>query len=146
MRKGRFGIGTDSNIQIDAPAELRQLEYSQRLKHRGRNVMTTIEGQSTGRSLYDAALAGGTQALGRKIGALAQGYRADIVVLDAEHPDLAGVRGDDMILDIYIFSAGRALIDRTIVGGVDVVKEGRHRSREAITRRYRQVVSRLSNA
>src|SRR5262245_2709751 len=26
---GRFGIGTDSNIQIDAAAELRQLEYSQ---------------------------------------------------------------------------------------------------------------------
>jgi hypothetical protein len=27
---GRFGIGTDSNIQIDAAAELRQLEYGQR--------------------------------------------------------------------------------------------------------------------
>ena len=144
--RGRFGIGTDSNIQIDAPAELRQLEYSQRLKHRGRNVMTTVEGQSTGRSLYDAALTGGTQALGRKIGALAPGHRADIVVLDADHPDLAGVRGDDMILDIYVFSAGRALIDKTIVGGIDVVKEGRHRSRDGIARRYRQVVSRLSNA
>ncbi len=42
---GRFGIGTDSNIQIDAPAELRQLEYSQRLKTRARNVMTVTEGE-----------------------------------------------------------------------------------------------------
>ena len=36
----RFGIGTDSNIQIDAAAELRQLEYGQRLARRARNVMT----------------------------------------------------------------------------------------------------------
>ena len=70
---GRFGIGTDSNIQIDAPAELRQLEYSQRLKHRARNVMTTEEGESTGRSLYTRALAGGAQALGQPIGAIGAG-------------------------------------------------------------------------
>ncbi len=37
---GTFGIGTDSNIQIDAAAELRQLEYGQRLARRARNVMT----------------------------------------------------------------------------------------------------------
>ena len=143
--QGRFGIGTDSNIQIDAPAELRQLEYSQRLKHQARNVMTRVEGESTGRSLYTSGLAGGAQALGRNIGALALGHRADIVVLDAGHPDLAGAR-DDMVLDIYVFTAGRGLIDTVIAGGIDVVSDGRHRSREAIARRYRQVVSRLSNA
>ncbi len=36
---GRFGVGTDSNIQIDAAAELRQLEYGQRLSSRARNVL-----------------------------------------------------------------------------------------------------------
>ena len=55
---GRFGIGTDSNIQIDAAAELRQLEYGQRLARRARNVMTLAEGESTGRRLYATALAG----------------------------------------------------------------------------------------
>jgi len=30
---GICGVGTDSNIQIDAVAELRQLEYSQRLNY-----------------------------------------------------------------------------------------------------------------
>ncbi|WP_086087118.1 formimidoylglutamate deiminase [Pseudorhodoplanes sinuspersici] len=143
--QGRFGVGTDSNIQIDAPAELRQLEYSQRLKHRGRNIMTQLEGQSTGRCLYTTALAGGAQALGRKIGALAPGRRADIVILNADHPDLAGAR-DDMVLDVYVFSAGRSLVNKVMAGGVDVVSDGRHRAREAIARRYRQVVSRLSNA
>jgi len=65
---GRFGIGTDSNIEIDAAAELRQLEYSQRLRHRARNVLAWREGCSVGRLLYDGALAGGAQALGRAIG------------------------------------------------------------------------------
>jgi formimidoylglutamate deiminase len=81
---GRFGIGTDSNIQIDAAAELRQLEYGQRLAHRRRNMMATLEGESTGRRLFTTALAGGTQALGRPAGAIEPGRRADIVVLDTK--------------------------------------------------------------
>jgi len=44
---GRFGVGTDSNIQIGAVDELRLLEYAQRLKHRTRNVVAH-EGESTG--------------------------------------------------------------------------------------------------
>src|SRR6516165_12398301 len=38
-RGGRIGIGSDSNIQLDAAAELRTLEYSQRLARRARNVL-----------------------------------------------------------------------------------------------------------
>ncbi|MFN3350357.1 formimidoylglutamate deiminase [Pseudorhodoplanes sp.] len=142
--QGRFGIGSDSNIQIDAPAELRQLEYSQRLKARARNVMTETEGESTGRSLYARALAGGAQALGQRIGAIAPGHRADIVVLDADHPDLAGA-GGDMVLDVLMFSAGRALIRTVMTGGKPVVRDGRHFAREAIAQKYRSTVSRLAN-
>jgi formimidoylglutamate deiminase len=141
---GRFGIGTDSNIQIDAPAELRQLEYSQRLKSRARNVMTTTEGESTGRSLYTRALAGGAQALGQPIGAIKPGRRADIVVLDADHPDLAGASSNDMILDILIFSTGRDLIRTVMAGGKPVVRESRHHARDAIAQEYRATVSRLA--
>lgn len=36
---GRFGVGSDSNVLIGLPDELRQLEYSQRLLHRARNVL-----------------------------------------------------------------------------------------------------------
>jgi formiminoglutamate deiminase len=141
---GRFGIGTDSNIQIDAPAELRQLEYSQRLKARARNVMTTQEGESTGRSLFTRALAGGAQALAQPIGALSAGHRADIVVLNADHPDLAGATSDDMVLDILIFSAGRDLIRTVLAGGKTVVREGRHHARDAIAQKYRSTVSQLA--
>ena len=88
--RGRFGIGSDSNIELDAAAELRQLEYNQRLRQRARNVLALREGESVGRRLYADALAGGAQALGRAIGSIKPGQRADIVVLDADHPDLAG--------------------------------------------------------
>ena len=61
---GRFGVGSDSNVRISAADELRTLEYGQRLIHRQRNVLGDA-GQSTGRRLFDAALAGGAQAVGR---------------------------------------------------------------------------------
>jgi formimidoylglutamate deiminase len=141
---GRFGVGSDSNITIEAPAELRQLEYSQRLLRHARNVLAAQEGESTGRRLYDGSLAGGAQALGRRIGALEPGRRADIVVLNAEHPDLTG-RRDDAWLDAYVFVAGAKLVRTVLVGGATVVSDGRHRARPAIEQRYRKAVTRLVN-
>jgi formimidoylglutamate deiminase len=140
---GRFGIGSDSNIQIDAAAELRQLEYAQRLARRQRNVMTLREGESTGRRLLGTALAGGAQALQRPIGALASGLRADIVLLDADHPDLAARRHDQW-LDAWIFVAGRATVKAVLVGGEAVVDAGRHRIRPQIEARYKEVIAGLA--
>ena len=137
---GRYGIGSDSNIELDAPAELKLLEYSQRLRDRGRNLLAPAEGASTGRALYTSALAGGSQALGRRIGALEAGYRADIVVLDGKHPDLATAKGDRW-LDAYIFVAGKAAIDTVIIGGEVLVEGGRHRARDALAARYRAALA-----
>src|SRR5215218_9413117 len=139
---GLFGVGSDSNVEISAPGELKQFEYSQRLKHRARNVLAAREGQSTGRSLYDNALKGGARALGRRVGAIAAGQRADLVVLDAGHPDLAAVSGDRWI-DAYIFVAGNAAIDAVIVAGKTLVKQGRHLHREAIGARYARAMARI---
>jgi formimidoylglutamate deiminase len=137
---GAFGTGSDSNIEISASAELKMFEYSQRLKHRARNVLAQSEGQSTGRSLYDGALKGGARALGRKIGAIEVGHRADLVILDQAHADLAALSGD-RLLDSYIFVAGKAAIDTVIVGGKLVVSGGRHRNRNAISARYKNAIS-----
>jgi formimidoylglutamate deiminase len=141
---GRFGIGTDSNIEIDAAAELRKLEYNQRLRHRARNVLAARESDSVARRLYEGALAGGAQALGRRIGAIAPGRRADIVVLDADHPDLSGCRGN-LWLDKYVFVAGRRLVRTVVVGGERIVENGVHHSHAAIADRYRKVVTRLAD-
>ncbi|MTW17605.1 formimidoylglutamate deiminase [Rhodoplanes serenus] len=147
---GRFGIGTDSNIDIDPAGELRQLEYSQRLAHRARNVMATAEGESTGRRLLGEALAGGAQALGQPIGAIAVGRRADLVVLDTTHPDLAAVAGDatggrsiDRLIDLWLFVAGREAVTTVMASGEIVVRDGHHRARQAITARYLATLRRI---
>jgi formimidoylglutamate deiminase len=135
---GRSGIGTDSNIRIDAAEELRTLEYSQRLTHRARNVLAPAPGASTGRSLFDAACSGGLQALrppGSGPGGLAPGAPLDVVTLVRDHPSLIGRSGDE-ILDSWIFAGDRGLIDCVWRAGAKVVSGGRHRDREALEQRY----------
>ena len=121
---GRFGVGTDSNVLVGVADELRQLEYGQRLKHRERNVLSGGPGVSTGRALFDAALAGGAQALAQPIVGLQAGARADIVTLDTTHPSLAGRRGD-AVLDGWIFAAA--------AGAVALCLGGRKQSRRGWT-------------
>lgn len=139
---GRYGVGTDSNIQIDAAVELRQLEYGQRLSHRSRNVLALHEGESLGRRLFEAALAGGTQACARPVGAIEVGRRADFVLLDQTHPDLAVAAGDHW-LDAWIFVAGRSAVTEVMIGGQTVVAAARHVARDGIERRYIATVERL---
>jgi len=138
---GRFGIGSDSNVLIGLPDELRQLEYSQRLAHRARNVLAA-PGQSNGRALFSAALAGGGAALGAGPSQLTAGAAADFVSLDATHPSLAGKTGD-AILDAWIFANGTA-VDCVWVHGKKLVEGGRHSRRDAVARRFRAVMQELS--
>ncbi|MEF9928772.1 MAG: formimidoylglutamate deiminase, partial [Massilia sp.] len=88
---GRFGIGSDSHVSQSPVEELRWLEYGQRLQHRQRNVAHVPAQRSVGDFLWQAALTGGAQATGRRVGALEVGRRADLLVLDAQHPNLDGV-------------------------------------------------------
>jgi len=132
---GRFGIGSDSNVLIDAAEELRLLEYGQRLVRRERNVFAAREGASTGGTLYRAALAGGMQALGA-------GEAADFVSLDIEHPALNGREGD-ALLDGWIFAARGGAVDCVWRRGRKVVRRGRHRTRDAIAERYRAALARI---
>jgi formimidoylglutamate deiminase len=145
---GRLGIGSDSNVQLDAAAELCLLEYSQRLTRRARNVLAGDSGHSTGRSLFDSALAGGAQALGagaagacEPVG-LTVGAALDLVSLDAGHPALIE-RREDEVLDSWIFAGGREAIDCVWRAGQKVVMGGRHIRREAIVARYRRAVRAL---
>jgi formiminoglutamate deiminase len=136
---GRFGIGSDSNVLIDAAEELRILEYGQRLVHRSRNVTAAEEGSSTGGTLYRAALAGGARALGSDSGNIRAGAPADLVSLDMNHPALSGRKGDALI-DSLIFAARGGAIDCVWRRGKMVVERGRHIAREKILERYRRAV------
>jgi len=138
---GRFGVGTDSNVLIDAAGELRQLEYTQRLKAQGRNVLAEGPHWSTGRTLFEHALRAGSQALGATGGGLDEGHPADIVTLATDHSALAS-RTDDMLLDGWIFAVRCGAIDCVWARGRKVVVGGRHVARETVERRFRTVLER----
>lgn len=139
---GRLGIGSDSNMEIDPAAELRLLEYGQRLRDRSRSVLAEGEGGSTGARLFRAAVDGGAGACGRPGGGLAAGQPADIVVLDTADPDLAGLTPTQW-LDGWIFVAGPRLVRTVFVAGRTLVADGRHRERDAIIARWRAAAARL---
>ncbi|MCG2668151.1 formimidoylglutamate deiminase [Bradyrhizobium sp. GCM10023182] len=139
---GAFGVGTDSNVLVGVADELRQLEYGQRLKHRTRNVLSGGAGRSTGRTLFDDALAGGSRALAQPTVGLIPGARADIVTLDAMHPSLAG-RARDAVIDGWIFAAGDGAIDCVWAGGNKVVEGGQHKLRRDARARFNTAVRRL---
>ncbi len=137
---GRYGVGSDSNILISVPEELRVLEYSQRLMLRARNVVAE-PGGSTGRMLFGQAHIGGNAALMADTG-LKTGGDADIVALD--RTAAAHVR-EDQVLDHWIF-AGGIRVDAVWAGGRRLVDGGRHAKREAISARFRKAMADMLQA
>jgi len=134
---GRFGVGSDSNVQISLAGELRQLEYSQRLAHRARNVIAAPNG-STGRRLFDAAIYGGAQALATKAG-LAAGAPADIVALDTGN---ASYLAEDSLLDNWIFG-GDVTVESVWAAGNKKVVNGRHVARDKIRKHFAKTMQAL---
>lgn len=138
---GRFGVGTDSNVLIGATDELRALEYAQRLAQRTRNALAP-RGASTGRTLWEAALAGGTQALGAGPAGLTPGAWGDFLLLDPRAPALAAREGDRW-LDALVFAARTPPIREVWVRGQRVVQEGRHTLRAAAEARVAAALARI---
>lgn len=138
---GYFGIGSDSNVRISLQEELRLLEYSQRLKDRGRAVFAS-QNASSGRTLLSGAAIGGARAAGRNSGAIEPGRLADLLALDREHTDLVG-KHEDMALDSFIFAGDKRMITDVWSGGRHLVVNGRHIRREIITAQYRDCLTRL---
>ena len=141
LSKGSFGIGTDSNVRISLTEELRLLEYSQRLIRKERNVMILKEG-SVGRAMYDKALAGGAQALGRKSGSISPGHWADLLTLNSESLTLFGCN-EDKILDRWIFSGDDSIVSDVWSAGRQMVIEGQHILHNEIEQKYRSTIQEI---
>ena len=123
---GRWGVGSDSHITVNAADELRLLEYSLRLRTGRRNVAATAREPHVATAMTLAAAAGGAAAAGRSVAGLTPGQRADFVVLDGAHPLIGGLPAPDA-LDAHVFASHRAsAIDAVVVGGQQVVRQGRH--------------------
>lgn len=137
---GAFGVGTDSNIRISLPEELRLLEYSQRLGLKARAVMA--DRRSTGRLLWDGATKGGAQAAGRASGAIAVGQWADLLALDTSDLRLEGMQGDQL-LDAFIFAGCDGLVTDLWSAGRHIVRDGRHIARDSVAAGFRATMNRL---
>lgn len=139
---GTIGVGSDSNVHIALFEELRTLEYSQRLRDRSRAVLAT-SAKSTGRVLFEQAAKGGARAAGRASGQIAEGAWADLIGISADNPWLCNRQGD-VALDSLIFGGhGHACVNQVWSAGRHLVAEGRHFSRDRITKAFQSTVQQL---
>jgi len=133
---GRIGIGSDSHIEVSVAAELRVLEYSQRLWLGRRSVLASHIHASPGERLYVEAASGGARALGIDAGRIAAGCRADLVVLDPQHPALWN-KAPTRVLDAWIFAGDNGCVRDVMVGGAWRIRQRRHDGEDDLARRFR---------
>ena len=140
---GRYGIGGDSHVSRNPAEELRLLEYVQRLAVRRRNLVVRAQTPAVGTTLWLEAAAGGGRALGRTTGAIAKNMRADLIVLDPQHVNLAA-RTDDAIANALVFAGGEHdMVRDVMVGGKWAMREGRHPIQEQAEAGYRRALGEL---
>ena len=140
---GSFGVGSDSNTTLDPFAELRQLEWSQRLRLRRRNVMIGDTDAPVGEALWRAAARGGARALGIEGGRIAVGLRADLIVLDTDDPALAE-QPLGRVLDAAIFGPCRRPVRDLMSGGRFIVRGGHHAREQDVLRHFRAALARVN--
>ncbi|MGF6936494.1 formimidoylglutamate deiminase [Paraburkholderia sp. UCT70] len=141
--QGSIGVGSDSHVGVDWRAELRLLEYGQRLTRRQRNVLASAQAPHVADRLYAAALGGGARATGRAVGALRPGHRADWLVLDADHTSIAGHEREAWLSGVVFCEHGDTPIRDVYAGGVKLVDDRRHRDEEGAYARYRAALAEL---
>lgn len=136
---GRIGIGSDSHISVDWRAELRLLEYGQRLLHHQRNVLCDTNQSRVADYLFDASVTGGAQASARPVDGLVVGQQADFLVLDLEDPILAE-HSSNSWLSALVFNerAGSQPIRDVYVAGQAVIQDGHHAKEAESWHNYRQ--------
>ena len=137
-----WSIGGDSHVCVSPFEELRQLEYSQRLRLRVRNVAADESRPDVPANLWSGAAAGGAQAASQPTGALAPGRRADFVVLGGDHLDFEGLDAMAM-LGVALFSGNTNRVRDVFVGGRAVVEQGRHAREDEAAAAFRAALARL---
>ncbi|MGH8813567.1 MAG: formimidoylglutamate deiminase [Advenella sp.] len=144
--KGRWGIGSDSHVCVNAAEELMLLEYSQRLANRRRNILAEKSQHHVASAAVLAAVSGGAQAAGRPVDGLRPGQLADFIVLDTEHVALSRLTHCDM-LSAHVFSSSRSsAIGQVWQSGMCRVEGGRHNLRHEAAVRFTEARNCLLNA
>ncbi len=140
---GKFAIGSDSHISINVAEELRLLEYGQRLNRNQRAVLVEENCPSVGQYLYTKAARDGANAIGQNVGEIAVGKRADLLVLNTEHPSMF-CKKDCFILDAAIFACTELPVTDVYVAGKQVIDSGRHQLDSEVLKKYKSVLTRIA--
>lgn len=142
-RRGAIGIGSDSHASVDWRAELRLLEYGQRLVRRERNVLADAAQPHVADMLFAATLEGGARASGRPVGALRVGSRADWIVFDPDHPSLMERDSESWLSGVVFAEHGDTPVLDVYTGGERVVDARRHRDEAEAYAGYRRALAEL---
>ncbi len=140
---GRFAIGSDSHIAVNVADELKTLEYCQRLNKHQRAVLTSKSCRSVGQNLYLQAARNGALSVNQNVGELNVGKRADLVVLDTNHPTLYAREGS-FILDSAIFGCSAMPVKDVMVAGQWQIKDREHPQQQVIENDYLKVLKKLA--
>jgi formimidoylglutamate deiminase len=140
-----WSVGGDSHVSVSPFEELRQLEYSQRLRRRVRNVASDEDSPDVAANLWRGAALGGAQAVSQPTGALEMGRRADFAVLDGAQLDFEGLQASAM-LGVALFSGNSNRVRDVFVNGRPVIELGRHPREEESSEAFRATLRRLRSA
>ena len=143
-----MALGTDSHAQIDLLEDARELEYHLRLQRMERAVLAgTLHEAGAGAAvlaarLFDCATINGAKSIGAPVGTLEPGRPADFFTVDLDDPSIAGASPDDLLASI-VFSLSRTAVREVVVGGKQMVSEGRHQEQEKIVERFSRLQEKL---
>ncbi|MFZ0994448.1 MAG: formimidoylglutamate deiminase [Candidatus Dormiibacterota bacterium] len=131
-------LGSDSNAVVDLFEEARAVELDRRL-------VTGRRGWLRPEELMQAATRGGMAALGWSAGELRPGQLADFTTLDPASARLAGAGPAD-ILPRLVFGASAADVVSVVVGGEEIVRDGRHLRLGSVAEKLENVLVELEPA
>jgi formimidoylglutamate deiminase len=140
---GRLCVGSDSQATVSPAEELRWLEYQARLREQRRGVLADATQSHAGTRLWSHAAEFGAQAIGQPTGTIAVGNRADWLVLDPDHPSMAGAPLDTA-LDHLLFAGGSAAIRDVMVAGRWVMKDAHHAAERPLRAEFSRLMHRLA--
>ncbi len=139
----RICFGSDSNVQIDILEDARELEYHLRMNKLERAILapdTSREGLA--RRLFESATESGARSLQAPGGSLAAGRAADFFTVDLSDCSVAGASAESLLGHV-VFSLERTAVREVCIAGEMVVRDGRHRLQEEITREFAEVQRKL---
>jgi formimidoylglutamate deiminase len=109
-------IGSDSNTIVDPFVEMRELEHVARRTAQRRNVLVTPGDDGPAPYLLRCGWASGAAALGLPEPAIETGAPADLIALDLDHAEIAGV-ADTHLASAIAMAGSAGLVTRTWVAG-----------------------------